>query len=90
MRVSVTYINNINTRDCKISRNFFLQTPTATYCSLSKKSYSADKEREEKEEEDTPAFRLPCSVECCPRTVSRGPMLFLHLLVNVAVNRRPA
>ena len=45
---------------------------------------------EEEEEEDTPAFRLPCSVRCCPRTVSIGPMLFLHLLLNVALDRRPA
>ena len=44
----------------------------------------------EEGEEDTPAFRLPCSVGCCPRTVSIGPMLFLHLLLNVALDRRPA
>ena len=44
----------------------------------------------EEEEEDTPAFRLPCSVGCCPRTVSIGSMFFLHLLLNVALDRRPA
>ena len=47
-------------------------------------------EEEEEEEEDTPVFRLPFSVGCCPRTVSIGLLLFLHLLLNVALDRRPA
>ena len=46
-------------------------------------------EEEEEEEEDTSAFGLPCSVGCCPRIVSIGPMLFLYLLLNVALDRRP-
>ena len=27
---------------------------------------------------------------CCPRTVSIAPMPFLHLLLNAALDRRPA
>jgi len=42
------------------------------------------------EEEEYPAFRLPFGVGCCPRTVSRSPIFFLHLLLNVALDRRPA
>ena len=55
---------------------------------IRKKAYVIRKKRDE--DEDTPAFRLPYSVRCCPRTASIGPMLSLRLLLNVALDRRPA
>jgi hypothetical protein len=42
----------------------------------------------EEEEEEYPAFCLPCGIGCCPETVSTGPIFFLQLLLYVVLDRK--